>query len=289
MPARVLTVTSRSDGRLVLVFPRKSLALAAVILVGLGVPAVALAIHLRATPAAHAAGRHVPASHTTKGVPQVGALFANGSTAQHQCTASVVDSSRGDVLLTAAHCVSGSGAGMVFAPGYHDGISPYGRWTVTAAHLAPAWLRSQDPHDDFAFLSVAPHAIQGRLTEMQQVTGAYRVGSEPRSGQAITVQGYPEASNQGPRTCRTKVYFTDGFPSFDCRGYVAGTSGGPWLVQTSSGTRVVGIIGGRKQGGCVDSSSYSSPLTQAARRAYVRASDHDPANVAPPPPGDGCS
>jgi V8-like Glu-specific endopeptidase len=275
------------------VFSRKLVALAAALLLGLGVPAVALAIHLRAlrstTATARAAAQRVPMSHITNGVRKVGALFPSASSSQHECTASVVDGFHGDVLLTAAHCVSGTGAGMVFAPGFHDGISPYGRWTVTAAHLPPAWLQSQDPHDDFAFLTVAPETIHGRLTAIQQVTGAYRVGDKPRSGQAITVLGYPEVSNKGPRACQTKVYFTDGFPSFDCRGYVAGTSGGPWLVQTSSGTRVVGIIGGRNEGGCVDSSSYSSPLTQAARKAYVKASDHDPADVAPSPPGDGCS
>jgi V8-like Glu-specific endopeptidase len=271
------------------VFSRRLVALAAVVLVGLGVPAVALAIHPRGSAKAHAAAQRIPTSHTTNGVRQVGALFPTASSTAHECTASVVNGAHGDVLLTAAHCVSGSGAGMVFAPGFHDGISPYGRWTVTAAHLAPAWLRSQDPHDDFAFLTVAPQTIHGQLTEIQQVTGAYTVGDEPRSGQAITVLGYPEASNKGPRTCETKVYFTDGFPSFDCRGYVAGTSGGPWLVRSASGTRVVGIIGGRNEGGCVDSSSYSSPLTQAARRAYVKASDHDKPDVAPPPPGDGCS
>jgi V8-like Glu-specific endopeptidase len=275
------------------VLSRKLVALAAVLLVVLGVPAVALAIHLRAsrstTATRRAAARRVPASQVTTGIRQVGALFPSASSSQHECTASVVDGPHGDVLLTAAHCVTGTGAGMVFAPGFHDGASPYGRWTVTAAHLAPAWLQSQDPHDDFAFLTVAPQTFRGRMTAIQQVTGAYRVGDEPRSGQAITVLGYPEVSDKGPRTCQTKVYLTDGFPSFDCRGYVAGTSGGPWLVQTSSGTRVVGIIGGRNEGGCVDSSSYSSPLTQAARRAYVKASDHDPADVAPSPRGDGCS
>jgi V8-like Glu-specific endopeptidase len=271
------------------VFSRKLAALAAAIAVGLGVPAVALAIQLRGSAVARTAGRRMPTSSPTEGVRQVGALFPNASSAQHDCTASVVDSTRGDVLLTAAHCVSGSGEGMVFAPGFHDGVSPYGRWTVAAAHLAPGWLKSQDPHDDFAFLTVAPQTIHGRVTEIQQVTGADRIGEEPRSGEAITVLGYPEGSDNRAITCRTTVYFTDGFPSFDCRGYVAGTSGGPWLVQTASGTRVVGVIGGRNEGGCVDSSSYSSPLTQAARRAYVKASDHDPPDVAPSPPGDGCS
>ncbi len=99
-------------------------------------------------------------------------MFPSASSAQHDCTATVVDSPHGDVLLTAAHCVAGSGAGMVFAPGFHDGISPEGRWTVTAAHLAPGWLKSQDPHDDFAFLTVAPQTINGQPTEIEQVTGA---------------------------------------------------------------------------------------------------------------------
>jgi V8-like Glu-specific endopeptidase len=256
---------------------------------GLVVPAVALAIQLRASAPARAAAQRTPTSRTTKGAPQVGAVFPTASSAQHDCTASVVHSPHGDVLLTAAHCISGSGAGMVFAPGYHDGISPYGRWTVTAAHLAPGWLKSQDPHDDFAFLTVAPRTTHGRRTEIEQVTGAYRVGDEPRADQTITVLGYSEASNNGPITCQTKVYFTGAFPSFDCRGYVAGTSGGPWLVQTEHGTRVVGVIGGMNQGGCVDSSSYSSPMTQAARSAYVKASDHDSGDVAPAPGSDGCS
>ncbi len=270
-------------------FSRKLVAAAAVILPGLGVPAVALAIHLRASAAARPASQRVPTSRPITGVREVGALFPNASTAQHECTATVVDSTNGDVLLTAAHCVSGSGAGMVFVPNYHDGISPYGRWTVTSAHLAPGWLKSQDPRDDFAFLTVAPRAIKGRRAGIEQVTGAYQLGGEPRSGQTVTVLGYPEASDQGPRTCRTTVYFTRGYPSFDCRGYAAGTSGGPWLIQSGSATRVVGVIGGKNEGGCVDYSSYSSPLTQAARRAYVKASDHDPPDTAPPPGSDGCS
>jgi hypothetical protein len=124
------------------VFSRKLVALAAATLLGLGVPAVALAIHLRASPSAsataHAAAQRIPTSRITKGVRQVGALFPSASSSQHECTASVVDGSHGDVLLTAVHCVTGSGAGMVFPPGFHDGISPYRRWTVTAAHLAPA-------------------------------------------------------------------------------------------------------------------------------------------------------
>jgi V8-like Glu-specific endopeptidase len=271
------------------VISSRVVAVAAVVVLGLAVPAVALAIGLRVAAASRAGATRVPTSVPTTGVPEVGALFPNGATAQHDCTATVVDSPHGDVLLTAAHCVSGTGAGMVFAPGFHGGVSPYGRWRVTAAHLAPGWLRSQDADDDFAFLSLARHRVHGRLESIERVTGAYRLGSTPRSRQAITVIGYPEGSANQALACHTRVFFTHEFPSFNCRGYVGGTSGGPWLVHTASATRVVGVIGGMNEGGCVDSRSYSSPLAQDARDAYARAVDRDAPDVAPAPAGDGCS
>lgn len=270
-------------------FSRKPVILAAVAALALGLPAVALAIRLRLSATAHTtATKRIPRSSTTRGVTEVGPLFASASSIQHDCTASVVDSPRGDVLLTAAHCLSGSGVGMMFAPGYHKGISPYGRWTVTAAHLAPGWLKSQNPQDDFAFLTAAPQTINGRLMEIEQVAGAYQLGGKPRSGEAITVLGYPAGSDNDAITCRTTVYFTGAFSAFDCSGYVDGTSGGPWLVNTARGARIVGVIGGINQGGCVDSTSYSSLLTQAAQKVYAQASDHAAPDIAPTPGSDGC-
>jgi V8-like Glu-specific endopeptidase len=261
----------------------------AAVAAALALPAVALAIRQRESGrATTAATKRIPTASPTTGVPEVGALFPNASSVDHDCTASVVDSLHGDVLLTAAHCVSGHGTGMVFAPGYHNTIAPYGRWTVTAVHLAPGWLKSEDPRDDFAFLTVASHTSNGRSVKIEQVTGAYQLGGKPRSGQSITVLGYATGSSNDPITCHTTVYFTGAFPSFDCRGYVAGTSGGPWLVGSGRGARIVGVIGGMNQGGCVDSTSYTSVLTQAARRVYVRAAHHTAPDVAPAPASDGC-
>jgi V8-like Glu-specific endopeptidase len=277
-------------------FSRK-LASAAAVAAALGLPAVALAIERRASPpqatatataTATAAAKRIPTSSLTTGVPEVGALFPTASSASHDCTASVVHSLHGDVVLTAAHCVSGSGAGMVFAPAYRDKIAPYGFWTVTAAHLAPGWLKSQDPRDDFAFLTVAPRTIGGRSMTIEQVTGAYQLGASPRSGEAITVLGYPAGTDNDAITCRTTVYFTGTFPSFDCHGYVAGTSGGPWLVNSGRNATIVGVIGGMNQGGCVEYTSYASLLDQTARRVYAQAAHHTAPDVAPAPGGDGC-
>ena len=267
---------------------RKLVGIAVASVLALVVPAAALALGLRATTLARVAGHVIPTSKTKTGVPQVGVLFANSATKQHQCTASVVDSRRGNLLLTAAHCVSGSGVGMVFAPGFHGGVSPYGRWVVTAAHLAPGWVKHQDPRNDYAILTVAAKKIGAKMTEIEQMTGGYRLGTVARSGERITVTGYPAGTANNPITCRTTVYVTRGFPTFDCHGYVDGTSGSPWLIDTSKGPTIVGVIGGLSQGGCVDSTSYSSPLDHSTRRVYLRASNGAPADVAPAPADDGC-
>jgi hypothetical protein len=269
---------------------RRLAGVAVVLALALGLPAAALALTLRASATtAKAAPPATADSHTTAGVREVGALFSNATTDQHHCTASVVASPHGDVIMTAAHCISGSGAGVVFVPEFHDGRAPYGRWEVTGAYLAPGWLSAQDPQEDYAFLTVAPQQSGGQLKQIQQVTGGYTLGSAPNAGTTITVPGYLAGTDNDPITCTTDVYLTSGYPSFDCSGYVAGTSGSPWLVTTKSGTRIVGIIGGLNQGGCYAYTSYSPKLTSAARTTYDLASDHATTDVAPVPDADGCS
>ena len=61
------------------------------------------------------------------GTPAVGALFTTsaGKLGRHFCTATVVNSPAGDLVITAAHCVSGT-SGVVFVPGYDNGTTPYG-------------------------------------------------------------------------------------------------------------------------------------------------------------------
>jgi V8-like Glu-specific endopeptidase len=96
--------------------------------------------------------------------PTVGPLFENGLATGHSCTASVLNAGR-DLLLTAAHCVTGTGAGVQFAPGY-DGTSgdptPYGVWTVTRTYVPTPWLQDQDADHDYAILQVADLDVDGR-------------------------------------------------------------------------------------------------------------------------------
>src|SRR5215469_15289617 len=65
----------------------------------------------------------------------VGALFTvtpSGELGTHFCTASVVDSPAGNLLVTAAHCMNGRTAkDVAFVPGYSRGQEPFGAWTVS--------------------------------------------------------------------------------------------------------------------------------------------------------------
>jgi V8-like Glu-specific endopeptidase len=193
------------------------------------------------------------------GTPAVGALFtmSNGKLGQHFCTASVVHSPDGDLVITAAHCVSGV-SGVVFVPGYDRGATPYGVWTVTKIYTDQSWQASSNPDDDVAFLQVER---AGSTVPIEQVTGAEQLETSTSAQQLVEVIGYPNSGN-GPITCRnwTREPMSDQL-EFDCGGYTDGTSGGPFLARvnrvTGRGT-VIGVIGGYEQGGLVPQISYSS-------------------------------
>ncbi|HTR69837.1 MAG TPA: serine protease [Mycobacteriales bacterium] len=224
------------------------------------------------------------------GTPTVGALFLPGFYPRlHTCTASVVRSASGSVIMTAAHCVHGSGKGYVFAPGYRDGRTPFGVWRVTAAYGSRGWVRAHRPQQDWAFLLVRPREVGGRRQVVEQVTGANSLGSAPRVGTTVEVPAYPIAVAGRAITCQASVYRHAGYPAFDCGGYVGGTSGAPWLVGTRRGRAVVGLVAGLHQGGCTPGTSYSPQLGPAARRALVRADRRAPPDVFPGALPDGCS
>jgi V8-like Glu-specific endopeptidase len=227
-----------------------------------------------------------PTATSFAGTPTVGPIFRDGLTQDHECTASVIASPARDLILTAAHCVTGTAAGYQFAPGYDNGRTPYGVWTVTHAYVDSSWLKSQDPQHDYAILQVASH----RSVRLQDVTGANLLGTAPRSGTTITDVAYNAGSNDQPVRCTTSTYLTDGYPTFNCHGYVGGSSGSPWLA-TLPGTHVQlvrGVIGGLHQGGCFEYTSYSSSFTADAYQLLLRATLGIHPDTAPEPGSDGC-
>ena len=206
------------------------------------------------------------------GTPAVGALFtmSEGKLGRHFCTASVIGGPHGDLVVTAAHCVTGT-SGIVFVPGYDRGADPYGIWTVTKVYEDRSWTSASDPDDDVAFLRVTQ---ADSIVPIEDVTGAEALKTGTRARQLVEVIGYPDSGSQ-PIVCRnwTREPMLDQL-EFDCGGYTNGTSGGPFLSEVDQATgqgMVIGVIGGYQQGGDTPQVSYSAVLGANAAALYQRA------------------
>jgi hypothetical protein len=217
---------------------------------------------------AYAAGAPLPAPTRAAAVPvpappapavsPVGALFAGGS---HFCSASVVHSGAGDLVLTAAHCVKD---GMAFAPGYHDGVAPLGMWTVTDVAVADGWTSSADPDLDFAFLTVSQ---PGNTASLESLTGANTLGIAQGFDHEITLTGYPDTTDS-PVVCTGRTTRSDTYQQrVACPGFPDGTSGGPWVTNGV----VIGVIGGYQLGGDTPDVSYSAYFDDDAQKLYASA------------------
>ena len=241
----------------------------------------AAALAARMADAAPTLPRHAPAAPATArsarrflATPAVGALFrvSSGRLGTHFCTATVVDSPHGDLVITAAHCVGGKRPGQIaFVPGYHDGVAPYGVWSTTRIIVDQAWRRSRNIDHDMAFLVVRR---QGSTTAVQARTGGERLGTGWSSRVAVHVIGYPDLGRV-PVLCASRTRpFGPRQMRFDCAGYTAGTSGGPFLAQWDAATgrgAVIGVIGGYEQGGDLASVSYSPRFGHATWSLYLAA------------------
>jgi V8-like Glu-specific endopeptidase len=219
-----------------------------------------------------------PQGTTFGGTAAVGALFtvSNGTLGNHFCTASVVHSPQGNLLVTAAHCVAGQSGTIAFVPGYDNGKTPYGIWYVSRVFVDQAWSTSSSVADDVAFLQVGANSAG---THIEAVTGAEQLGLNEAAGQLTDVIGYPDGSN-APVVCdnHTTAFTVPSTGStqlqFDCGGYPDGTSGGPFLTQVNKTTglgTVTGVIGGYEQGGDSPSVSYSAPFGSSVSALYQTA------------------
>ncbi|MFD9064243.1 trypsin-like serine peptidase [Kitasatospora purpeofusca] len=196
----------------------------------------------------------------------VGALFTGAvRPGNHFCTASVLHSTTGNLLLTAAHCLDDP-SGVVFAPGYRDGRAPYGTWRVTAVHTTTGWSRGGDPDEDFAVLETAADATGRRV---EDVVGGNTLGTDEPFGATVRLYGYP-AGGESPLLCTNTTGRQSTYQRVvDCPDYPGGTSGGPW-ISTATG-HVVGAIGGYQQGGDTDDTSYSAYFDHTVAALYAEA------------------
>jgi hypothetical protein len=233
-----------------------------------------------------------PDAASFPGLSQVGALFQGAwQSSPHFCSASVVDSSAGDVIATAAHCLSGNGQDLEFVPMYHDGQAPYGAWDVTGAYVSQRWIQHQDPQADFAFLTLSPQDSSGKTRTVQSVVGGNQLVIDQQLPRQTVVVGYPAGSGGQPVICLNQASARAGYPAFRCGGFVGGTSGGPWLADYNAQTghgELYGVTGGRHQGGCVNWVSYSSSFNADTMAVYQQAVAGQQPDVVPDPQPAPC-
>jgi Trypsin len=237
-----------------------------------------------APPETHPPG-HTPTATKMTAAPvppdaRIGALFL-GAGDLHTCTAGVLDSKDGNLILTAAHCVAG-GVDTTFVAGFSDTADPADIWRVDSIYLDPRWVTNQDPLADFAILRVA-HDGAGTLED--EAGGGLTIGTAPKPGTVVNVTGYGLGVGGGPVGCKSETELAPGgFPLLPCGGLVDGTSGAPW----TTGPTITGLIGGLDGGGCDENVSYSPPFDDGVVVLLARAEAGGPGDEAPEVFDDDC-
>ncbi|WP_319445307.1 MULTISPECIES: trypsin-like serine peptidase [unclassified Mycobacterium] len=203
---------------------------------------------------------------------RVGAVFL-GDKNMHVCSASVLDSAAGDLIVTAAHCMA-NGIDAYFVPGYDKDADDKDYWRIDAVYLDPRWMASQDPLADFAIARVSR---DGSGSLESQVGGGFTIGGAPSDGTEVTVTGYAIGIGGEQLGCQARTGTLHGYPSVPCAGFVDGTSGAPWIANST----VTGVIGGLDGGGCQEDVSYSPPFDGAIKQLLARAEAGGPGDAAP--------
>jgi hypothetical protein len=237
--------------------------------------------HAAAEQAATVAPKTPPTAQPVPPDPRVGAIFLGGGTL-HTCTAGVLNSAAGDLILTAAHCIA-EGVDATFVAGLNNTAAPEDVWHIDAVYLDPRWVQNQDPLADFAIARVS--RASGGTVE-GQAGGGLNLGSAPKPGTVVALTGYAMGDGGGPIGCRAATApGTKGFPALECAKLVDGLSGAPWI----EGSTVTGLIGGLNGGGCADeSTSYSPPFDEAVKRLLARADAAGTPDLAPTVFEDDC-
>jgi hypothetical protein len=245
-----------------------------------GKPAATVTADEKPSPDSTPAG--VPSAGLFGGSPTIGVLFYAFGRNPRVCTAAVADSTTGNLVVTAAHCIVGKGfaTNLEYVPDYRDGRAPYGVWPVTAITVARGWRHGHNPNLDLAFLTVA--AVHGR--QVQAVTGGLAMGFNLGYDQRIEVVAYNNGNTEPVRCATRSFQFRTGQAEFLCGGFHDGTSGAPWVAGYDPGNgagTLVGVLGGYEGGGVYQWASYSPYFGSTMRAVYQMA---ELRSASPPPP-----
>jgi V8-like Glu-specific endopeptidase len=224
----------------------------------------------------------------------VGKVFFTLGNADYVCSGALVGGAHPDVVLTAAHCVTGGlGRGAtawatnwLFVPGYRNGQSPYGEYTARRFFVTSDWSGPANGREqyDVAFVQLAagtpdggsgtPDGGSGTASPPPGLTVKFAASQGAVPASRAYVFGYPSLppyTGLDPDYCAGPVAATSGSLRTSC-GMTAGDSGGPWLAAFSplSGSGAVVAVSTYKLSGNL-SVLYGAVLGPQARTLYARA------------------
>jgi hypothetical protein len=159
------------------------------------------------------------------------------------CSASTVNSSGRDAVITAGHCVYGSLGGEVpgegwhtnwiFVPGYSNGSAPHGVWTAKKLSTLTSYYDNQDEGDD---IGAAVMNVNSTGQHIVAVLGGQGFAWNWASDQYVYDLGYPAAAPFNGLTlqyCNGSEFSWSAVAStmgLRCN-FTGGSSGGPWLMD----------------------------------------------------------
>ena len=218
----------------------------------------------------------------------VGKVFFTLGGTDYVCSGTLVGGRHPDVVLTAAHCVTGGpgkrgatqwATDWMFAPGFTDGLLPYGEYTARRFFVSPDWIKSGGFREqyDAAFVQVSSATLDGVADAAKPPPGLpveFAASQEAAPPGREYVFGYPAQlpySGLDLSYCAGPVAASGGSARTPC-GMTAGDSGGPWLAGFSprSGRGQVVAVSTYK----VTSNPrvlYGAVLGPQARALYARA------------------
>jgi hypothetical protein len=180
-----------------------------------------------------------------------GKVFFRLGRRSYTCSATVLDSPKGNVVITAGHCVHPGkpkkdfASKWTFVPGYEDGESPFGRFPFKRLYALRGWTRKGNYNYDIATAKLRGNK---KFPDVEQAAGGGRgidwdIPRDTTRQLDFDVWGYPVAGGQFDHrklyVCHTSWALDD--PEPEPRGeppfgvgcdLTKGSSGGGWVTQS---------------------------------------------------------
>ena len=187
---------------------------------------------------AHKAAAVAPDLGTVYVTPAIGKVFFSVGGSDYACSGSSVNSSSGELVLTAGHCVYSVSlqswvGNFVYIPAYSNGNAPYGTWSGVSMATFAGFAGSGDQTLDTGYVAVSgPGNLVATVGGMGFGAG-YTSFSDP-----LFTMGYPSASPENQAYCyaTATINTSDGLVFLPCS-QGPGASGSGILDQydTTSG------------------------------------------------------